>query len=208
MHDEWKAPEYPPEHVSETTGMRWLSIADVEGLIGKRERNARYWLERHDIPSRGERPKLFSEQAIVLKLAELGQPHRKPPEIPPEHIPEYPPEGTGIHAEPIEAAYRVTPAEIEQAVSRTTAQYMGDLRTMLAEVGEVYAGQLAAKDETIAELRRRAEVAEADAAALRQRQAEEAAQAAQAALHGEEVATVVPEDVAGVWARFRRWWGS
>jgi len=200
MNDEWKAPEYPPEHAPETTGMRWLSIADVEGLIGKRERNARYWLERHDIPSCGERPKLFSEQAIILKLAELGQPHRKPPEIPPEHVPEYPPEGTGIHAEPIEAAYRVTPAEIEQAVSRTSAQYMGDLRTMLAEVGKVYEGQLAAKDaaleakdqalaiqtaalgakdETIAELRRRAEAVETERAALLQR-AEDAEREARA----------------------------
>jgi hypothetical protein len=90
-------------------------------------------------------------------------------------------------SEPLEAAYRVTPAEIEQAVSRTSAQYMGDLRTMLAEVGKVYEGQLAAKDaalaakdealstknqvistqvETIAELRRRAEQAEADALAF------------------------------------------
>ena len=48
--------------------------------------------------------------------------------------------------EPLEGAYRVTPTEIEQAVSRTSAQYMGDLRTMLAEVGKVYEGQLAAKD--------------------------------------------------------------
>jgi len=126
--------------------------------------------------------------------------------------------------EPIEAAYRVTPAEIEQAVSRTSAQYMGDLRTMLAEVGKVYEGQLAAKDETIAELRQRAEVAEAQlqhrleadqARILRQaeaeqvrRQAEEAAQAAQVAPHGEEGSTVAPEIAATVWGRLRRWWGQ
>ncbi len=59
-------------------------------------------------------------------------------------------ESTGICSEPIEATYRVTPAEIAQAVSRTSAQYLGDLRTMLAEVGKVYQGQLAAQDETIA----------------------------------------------------------
>ncbi len=95
--------------------------------------------------------------------------------------------------EPIEASYRVTPAEVEQAVSRTGAQYVGDLRTMLAEVGKIYAGQLAAKDETIAakdaalaakdqalaadaltiaELRRRAEAAEA--ALLRLQEEEQA----------------------------------
>ncbi len=211
MNDERKPPEYSPE----TTGMRWFPIAEVEGLIGKRERNARYWLERHDIPSRGERPKLFSEQAIISKLAELGQPRRKPP----ERIPEYPPEGTGIHAEPIEAAYRVTPAEIEQAVSRTSAQYMGDLRTMLAEVGKVYEGQLAAKDAalaakdqalaadalTIAELRRRAEVAEAELA--RRHEDVEVAQAASAAPRAPEAPTAVQDEARSGWGRIRRWWG-
>ncbi len=99
--------------------------------------------------------------------------------------------------EPIEATYRVTPAEIEQAVSRTSAQYMGDLRTMLAEVGKVYESQLAAKDEalaakeqviasqgeTIAELRRRAEVAEA--AVARQGEVEEARRATALAVQTE-----------------------
>ncbi len=130
---------------------------------------------------------------------------------------------------PIEAAYRVTPAEIEQAVSRTSAQYMGDLRTMLAEVGKVYEGQLAAKDEaiaakdaalaakdqalaiqtaaleakdeTIAELRRRAEVAEAE----RDRLA--AAQAASAAPSAPEAPTAVQDEARSGWGRIRRWWG-
>ncbi|MDP9375834.1 MAG: hypothetical protein M3Q65_25965 [Chloroflexota bacterium] len=73
----------------------------------------------------------------------------------------------------IEARFRVTPAEIERAVSRTSAQYIGDLRTVLAEVGKVYEGRIAAteaasaaKDETIAELRRRAEAAEAERLAV------------------------------------------
>ncbi len=88
--------------------------------------------------------------------------------------------------EPIEAPYRVTPAAIEQAVSRTGVQYVGDLRTMLAEVGKVYEGQLAAKDAaleakdqalaadalTIAELRRRAEVAEEEVVRRRSEEAE------------------------------------
>src|SRR4051794_26076389 len=76
MNAERKAPEYPAEHVPEATGMRWIPIAEVEVLIGKRERNARYWLERHAIPARGERPRLFAEAAIVAKLAELRQTHR------------------------------------------------------------------------------------------------------------------------------------
>lgn len=72
------------------------------------------------------------------------------------------PDGRTPPEEPIEAPYRVTPAAIEQAVSRTGVQYVGDLRTMLAEVGKVYEGQLAAKDETIASLRAQLEMAERD----------------------------------------------
>ncbi|HEY8602315.1 MAG TPA: hypothetical protein VIL85_28085 [Thermomicrobiales bacterium] len=125
-------------------------------------------------------------------------------------------------SEPLEAAYHVTPAEIEQAVSRTSAQYMGDLRTMLAEVGKVYEGQLAAKDaaleakdqalttkdqvistqaETIAELRRRAEQAEAE----RDRLA--AAQAAPDAPGATEPPTPdnpSPDAPPSFWARVRR----
>jgi hypothetical protein len=44
----------------------------------------------------------------------------------------------------------VTPTEIEQAVSRTSAQYLGDLRTMLVEVGKDYESQLLAKDQALA----------------------------------------------------------
>ncbi|HSH78950.1 MAG TPA: helix-turn-helix domain-containing protein [Herpetosiphonaceae bacterium] len=83
-------------------------------------------------------------------------------------------------AEPIEARYRVTPAEIEQAIERTSARYVADVHTLFdrvsAEVGRLYEAQLAAKDqalaaqdgriaaqqETIAALRRRAEAAEAE----------------------------------------------
>ena len=97
-------------------------------------------------------------------------------------------------SEPLEATYRVTPVEIERAVSRTSAQYMGDLRTMLAEVGKVYEGQLAAKDETIAELRRRAERAEAE----RDRLA-----AAQDGPGTPEAPTAAAAP--GVWGRLRRW---
>lgn len=113
----------------------------------------------------------------------------------------------------------MTPAEIEQAVSRTGAQYLGDLRTMLAEVGKIYEGQLAAKDAvlaakdqalaadalTIAELRRRAEVAEAE----RDRLA--AAQAAPEPPHATEVETPAVSGVeasAGFLARLRRFFGG
>jgi excisionase family DNA binding protein len=134
---------------------------------------------------------------------------------------------SGTHSEPFEAAYRVTPAEIEQAVSRTSAQYMGDLRTMLAEVGKVYEGQLAAKDAalaakdetiatkdqalaaqalTIAELRRRAEIAEAEV--LRQRQEQEATQATKDAPHAQEAPAEAQGAISGVWERLRHWFDS
>lgn len=128
----------------------------------------------------------------------------------------------------------VTPALVEAAIQRTGQQYTADLRVMLAELREVYEGQiaakdaaLAAKDETIAELRRRAEVAES---ALAQRREEEArtvelvrrrneqerlnrerAQAAQDGPGATEGASADnPSDVpsAGFWARVRRVFGA
>ncbi len=66
----------------------------------------------------------------------------------------------------------MTPAEVERAVERTGVRSVADLRTMLAELREVYEGRDAAQRETIASLRRRAEAAEAEADALRLRLAE------------------------------------
>jgi hypothetical protein len=86
-------------------------------------------------------------------------------------------------AEPIEATYRVTPAEIEQAVSRTAQQYAGDMATVFDRVSALYEAQLVAKDETIAELRRRAEAAEAEASTLRAQRAPHEAPAASEVCH-------------------------
>ncbi len=113
-------------------------------------------------------------------------------ESPPASGPEPAPRGTGTGPEPgpepIEARFRVTPAEIERAVERTGARYLADMETILNRVGRVYEGQLAAKDETIAELRRRAEAAEAERDALRERL--EAAQATPAATEAPTVLIV------------------
>ena len=111
-------------------------------------------------------------------------------------------------AEPVEASPQVTPAAIERAVLRTSAQYMGDLRTVLAEVGQVYAGQLAAQRETIAELRRRAEAAETEREALRDelgrlRGAPAMAVPPGAAVMPAAAAGDVPS-AAGLWQRLRR----
>jgi hypothetical protein len=54
---------------------------------------------------------------------------------------------------PIEAAYQVTPALVEQAIERTGARYVADFAALYdrisAEVGRLYEGQLEAKDQTL-----------------------------------------------------------
>ncbi len=74
------------------------------------------------------------------------------------------PDGTG--PEPIEARFRATPAEIEQAIERTGARYVADIRTLFEELDaryeQRYRDQLEAKAHLFAELRRRAETAEAE----------------------------------------------
>ncbi|HET8626474.1 MAG TPA: hypothetical protein VFL91_03600 [Thermomicrobiales bacterium] len=60
-------------------------------------------------------------------------------------------------------------ARVERAVAATATRYMGDLRVMLGELREVYEGRIRAGDALAAELRRRAEGADAEVAALRAR---------------------------------------
>lgn len=80
----------------------------------------------------------------------------------------------------------MTPAAIERAVERTGSKYVADVQALFDRVGALYeaqlaaqdqalaarAGQLAAQGETIAALRRRAEVAEAERDELRAQPAE------------------------------------
>ncbi len=129
--------------------------------------------------------------------------------------------------EPIEVRYRVTPAEIEQAVERTSARYVADIHTLFdrvsAEVGRLYEAQLAAKDqalaaqdgrisaqqETLAALRRRTEAAEAARDALRARL--DAAQAVPAATEAPTVVVMAadtPRRPAGLWGRLWRALGA
>jgi hypothetical protein len=202
-----------------------LTYRQVGQLLGVGERAALNWVREQNIPITVGRPARVRRSDVVAQAAALDRPLADTSEALPHTSEDF-----RIHApstseaprstEPIEAAYRVTPTEIEQAVSRTSAQYMGDLRTMLAEVGKVYESQLLAKDqtittqadmlalqtETIAELRRRAEVAEAEV--LRQRQEQEATQAAPAGAWAQEAPMLAQEHTAGAWGRLRRWWGS
>ena len=117
-------------------------------------------------------------------------------------------------AEPLEARFRVTPTEIERAVERTGARYLADMETILARVGQVYEGQLAAQRETIAELRRRAEAAEAERDDLRLRLAEVdvpavvvvAGQEGAGGPDATETTPAAPSPVQGLWRRLRRVW--
>jgi uncharacterized membrane protein len=77
------------------------------------------------------------------------------------------------------------------------------------EVGQLrervvgYEGQLAAKDETLADLRRRAEAAEAERDALR---AAQAAPPPPSEAEVPAVGAITPEASAGRWERLGRWW--
>ncbi len=98
----------------------------------------------------------------------------------------------------------ITPAEVEHAIARTGQQYTADLRTMLGELRAVYEGQIAAHQETIAELRRRAEVAEA---ALAPASATPTPPAPPSEAPTPGATTDSPEEpgpLQGFWARLRR----
>lgn len=78
--------------------------------------------------------------------------------------------GTGAEpAEPIEAGYRVTPAELEQAIARTGERYVADIAALYDRVEASYREIIDAKDQTITELRRRADDAEHERDQLRER---------------------------------------
>ncbi len=214
--------EHGAEHLS------GLTVAQAAALAAVTERTVRNWIKAGHLAwvpmpegRRIERNALLN----FLRDRALAAVEQVPPEARPVEDSVSPTErerGTAASsvesAEPIsaplEAQYRVTPAEIERAVAATSAQYMGDLRTMLAEVGKVYEGHLAAQQETIAELRRRAEVAEADAEGLRLRLAEGsvppvlvvAGQEATEAVPGTETTSETQRPVQRLWRRLRRVW--
>ena len=203
-----------------------LTTIEASLLAGVAEKTIRNWVKAGHIPlERTPHGRRIPREPLLNYLREraLTAVEGVPPEARPEEstgpttgpapepfrgrVPDHVPDSIG-------AQYRVTPAEIERAVSRTSAQYMGDLRTMLAEVGKVYEGQLAAKDETIAELRRRAEVAEAELAGARLRLAEVsvppvvvvAAQDAMEGLRATETTPTTRRPVQSLWWRLRRIW--
>ncbi len=211
-------PRKPPESAPEAPESRWLTMPAVAELLGMSERAARDWVRRHELPVHGSRPVRVSEQAVRAQLAAEERVPRKSPEVAPE-VPGSLREAPGS-AEPIEAAYRVVGEAAEVALVplatmveelRGLANQLNDIarrnEALALEVGQLrerQAGQqsqLLAKEETIAALRRRAEVAEVERDRLAIAQAAPAAPGAP-----EEVSATNPrpEASAGFWARVRQ----
>ena len=178
-----------------------LTTTQAAALAGVTEKTIRDWVKAgHITAARTTEGRRIGRASLLTYLRTRSREavERLPPEARPHIAADPPTEQTtdSVGAtEPVEAQYRVTPAEVERAVARTGARYAADLRAMLDGLREVYAGQVAAKDETIAaqrdalaELRRRAEAAEAECDALRQRL--EAAQASPEAPGAAEAAGV------------------
>jgi len=126
-------------------------------------------------------------------------------------VPDAVPGGTGsagaaVPSELIEAQYRVTPTEIEQAIERTGDKYVVDMRDMFGRLDELYQERLADKDRLIVELeqqrddeRQRREAGEARLSALEAQHAESPTQPSSAP----ETATDAATDTLW-WAFWRR----
>ena len=140
-----------------------LTVAEAAALLGVEQRTVIKYRQQgkiHD-EKQGKAWQLWLSQVFIDTTRVERSTHHSGMD-PERSVPR-----SGTAAEPLEAAYRVTPVEIDQAVARTGQQYTADLRTILGELREVYEGQLEAQRETIAELRRRAEAAERERDELR-----------------------------------------
>lgn len=204
----------------EDPGGRWLTVSEVAELIGMSARSARDWIKRHALPINDARPLRVSESAVREQLAREHREPRRLPEVLGE-VPGGKAEAFGGTGEPIEAAYRVATSAATEVVLVPLATMVEELRGLADQLAELarrneglalevgqlrerqggQAAQLTAKDETIAELRRRAEQSEAERDRLT------AAQAAPAAPGATEAPT--PDNPssapsAGFWARVRR----
>ncbi len=184
-----------------------LTTTQAAALAGVTEKTIRDWVKAgHVTAARTTEGRRIGRASLLtyLRTRSVEAVERLPPEARPHIAADPPTEQTtdSVGAtEPVEAQYRVTPAEVERAVERTGARYVADLRTVLAELREVYEGRDAAQRETIAELRRRAEAAERERDDLRARL--DAAQAAPAGTGATEVAEVAVGPLP-VWRRVWR----
>ena len=176
------------------SGSQRYSVAAVARLLGISERGVRDRIERGTLDA-------------IKEPGQRGWRILLPPEAAPEAVAPTASGGSprGSDAVGGGSGAVVTPAVVEQAIARTGQQYTADLRVMFGELHAVYEGQIAAKDETIAELRRRAEAAEAERDRLA---AAQAAQDGPGASGGVSADDPRPEAPAGFWVRVRRVFGG
>lgn len=180
---------------------------------------------RHSVPEvarilgiseRGVRDKIERGQLDAVKDGKRWMVHL-PPDVPAEATTASAVAGGSERGSGAVVDAVVTPAEIERAVERTGRKYVTDMAALYdrvsTELSAVYEGQLAAKDqalaakdEMIAELRRRAEAAETQAALLTQRETVIAAQHETIERLRDEANDVQEEP--GFWARVRRMFGG
>ncbi len=160
---------------TDSVGATELTTTQAAALAGVTEKTIRDWAKAgHVTAARTTEGRRIGRASLLtyLRTRSVEAVERLPPEARPHIATDPPTEQTTESVAPtdsVAAQYRVTPAEVERAVERTGARYVADLRTVLAELREVYEGRDAAQRETIAELRRRAEVAERERDELRAR---------------------------------------
>jgi hypothetical protein len=136
-----------------------LTYREVGALLGVGERAALNWVREHDIPVLPGRPRRVRRGDVVAQARALGRPLADTSEVLRNtsevfgSVPKPTSEANGS-PEPIEASYRVAPEDLQHAIERTGEKYVADFAALYdrvsAELGAAYAGQLAAKDETIA----------------------------------------------------------
>ncbi len=187
-------------------GRRGVPVAEAAKLLGLNYEAVRKRIKRGTLPAYKQDDRWY----VLLDVQRDTVPDNRA-DVVPDGVPGHVPDNS------------VTPAIVEQVIARTGRQYTADLHVMLTELREVYAGQIAAKDETISELRRtHEEVLAADALAIAElRRRAEAAEAARDRLTAAQAAPAgpgapeapTPDDPSGVpsagfWARVRRVFGG
>jgi len=178
----------------------YISIAEAATLLGVHRNTVRNRVKT----GRYKAHKLLTPQGetYAIERESLGVPLTTPTNAPAQplsrpvrHNPDNPSQSGGL----------ISPEQQAQAdaiVQRLLAPFIAELGTVREELGQVKAGS-AAKDETIAKLRHRAEHAEAERDRLT---TPNAAQDAPGTPEGPTPDDPSGAPSAGLWGRVRRWW--
>ena len=173
----------------------FLSIAEVATLLGVHRNTVRNRVRA----GRYKAHKVVTPQGetYAIERESLGVPLPDPTNEPPQSLSRPVRHNSDNPAQPAALVSPDQQAQADAIVQRLLAPFIAELGGVREELGRVKA-QAEAKDETIAELRRRAEAAEAE----RDRLA--VAQAAQEGAGAPEVPFEAQAPLPGVWRRFKR----